>query len=75
MGVSISGNGEKMTFSCDNQQCLKKTVRAIRPHWYDRVSGRTYRGTRRIRKPFAYWSKVLRKPKRRNTVVFFSFGA
>ena len=76
MGVVISSNRDenKITFSCDHAGCSKKSVRSVRPHWYDRSTGRTYRSVRRIRKPIAYWAKVLRYPRRRNMTVFFLHG-
>ena len=76
MGVKVSGSGneEKITFSCDHIRCSAKTVRRIYPHWYARQTGQTYRGSRRARNPIAYWAKVLRNPRRRNTPVFFLLG-
>ena len=76
MGVVISSNRDenKITFSCDHAGCSKKSIRSVRPHWYDRNTGRTYRSVRRIRKPIAYWAKVLRYPRRRNMTVFFLHG-
>lgn len=76
MGVKVSNTSgeEKVTFSCDHPQCSKKTVRRVYPSWYSRETGHTYRSSRKVRNPIAYWEKVLRNPRRRNTPTFFLLG-
>ncbi len=76
MGVNINGTKgeEKITFSCDHPGCTAKTVRMVHPHWYDRKTGQTYKRNRKVRNPIAYWAKVLRNPRRRNTPAFFLLG-
>ena len=76
MGVKISGttDEEKITFSCDHLGCTAKTVRMVHPHWYNRRTGQTHRNNRKVRNPIAYWAKVLRNPRRRDTPTFFLLG-